>query len=392
MRLSKKQKKFWKKANRRWNIKTGAVRSGKTYMDYYLIPKRLLAVRGKPGLRVMLGHTRSTLERNIIQPMRDMYGEKLVGRSYANEVNMFGEHVYCLGADRVSQVSKLQGSGIVYCYGDEITTWNKDVFQMLKSRLSFKESIFDGTCNPESPGHWFKEFIESDADTFVQTYQIYDNPFLPPDFVENLEREYQGTVYYDRFILGEWALAEGLIYQCFDTLRDPIENIPEMLTGRRFVSVDYGTANACVFLLFEEGQSGRWYVSKEYYYSGRDNVRQKTDEEYCKDFELFIKGRPVECTVVDPSALSFITAMRHHGHSVVEANNNVLDGIRETMGKLNTGEIKVLKNCENLIREFGAYRWNEYKGYDEPIKEDDHCCDALRYFVMTYPELTYSPF
>lgn len=391
-RLSKKQRKFWREANKRWNIKTGAVRSGKTYMDYFLIPKRLIESHGKPGLRVLLGNTRNTLERNIIQPMRDMYGDELVGRSGPNYVNMFGEHVYALGADRRSQVEKLQGAGIIYCYGDEITTWNEDVFQMLISRLSFKDSKFDGTCNPESPRHWFKEFIDTDINVYVQKYQIYDNPFLDKTFVEELEQRYAGTVYYDRFILGEWAIAEGLIYQCFDTVKDPLEEVPENLTGLRFASIDYGTANACVFLLFEQGVSGTWYVTDEYYYSGRDNVLQKTDEMYCQDFERFIMGRPVSCTVIDPSALSFIAAMRYHGHSVIEADNKVIDGIRQTMTKLNAGEIKVLRRCENLIREFETYRWDTTKEVDEPIKEDDHCVDALRYFVSTYPTLSYDPF
>ena len=388
------QRKFWREANKPYNIKWGAVRSGKTYMDYFLIPKRLIATHGKPGLRVLLGNTRNTLERNIIQPMRDMYGDDLVGRSGPNFVNMFGEHVFALGADRISQVSKLQGSGIIYCYGDEITTWNEDVFQMLKSRLSYQDSIFDGTCNPESPTHWLKDFIEKSDSDYVYTLQfnIWDNPKLPREFVENLVKEYQGTVYYNRFILGEWAVAEGLIYQCYDVLNDPLDDVPENLTGRRFASVDYGTANACVFLLFEEGISGTWYVTDEYYYSGRDNYLQKTDEQYCKDFEHFTMGRPVSSVVIDPSALSFIAAMRYHGFSVIEADNHVLDGIRQTMTKLNLGEIKILRKCQNLLREFGAYRWNAEKGVDEPIKENDHCCDALRYFVSTFEYLSYDPF
>lgn len=393
LQLSKMQNEFWRNCNHRWNIKEGATRSGKTYMDYFLIAKRIRSTHGKQGLRVLIGNTRSTLERNIIDPMREIYGTELIGvLRQNNTLDMFGEKVYALGADKVSQVAKLQGSGIIYCYGDEITTWNKDVFEMLKSRLSFPDSVFDGTCNPDRPTHWFKLFLESDADIYRQSYQIYDNPFLSPEFISNLEKEYKGTVYYDRFILGEWALAEGLIYQNYDTKNDPIDDVPESLTGRRFVSCDYGTANACVFLLFEQGQSGTWYITDEYYYSGRDNIRQKTDEEYCQDFKTFLAGRRIERVVVDPSALSFITALRHHGYWVSEAVNKVIDGIRATMTKLSSGEIKVLRKCKNLLKEFGSYSWNPKKDTDEPIKENDHACDALRYFVNTYDELMYDPF
>ena len=196
LELSKMQNEFWRNCTHRWNIKEGATRSGKTYMDYFLIAKRLRATHGKAGLRVLIGNTRSTLERNIIDPMREIYGTELIGTLRQNNtLDMFGEKVYALGADKVSQVAKLQGSGMIYCYGDEITTWNKDVFEMLKSRLSFPDSIFDGTCNPDSPNHWFKAFLDSAnnpdpdkrPDIYCQSYQIYDNPFLTPEFIHNLE-------------------------------------------------------------------------------------------------------------------------------------------------------------------------------------------------------------
>lgn len=370
-------------------------------MDYFLIAKRLRATHGKAGLRVLIGNTRSTLERNIIDPMREIYGTELIGTLRQNNtLDMFGEKVYALGADKVSQVAKLQGSGMIYCYGDEITTWNKDVFEMLKSRLSFPDSIFDGTCNPDSPNHWFKAFLDSAnnpdpdkrPDIYCQSYQIYDNPFLTPEFIHNLELEYEGTVYFDRFILGKWALAEGLIYQSYDLKNDPIDSVPEQLTGKRFISCDYGTANACVFLMFEQGKSGTWYVTDEYYYSGRDSIRQKTDEEYCQDLRIFLADRKIERIIVDPSALSFITALRQHGYWVSKATNKVLDGIRMTMTKLNSGEIKILRKCKNLLKEFGSYSWNPKKEIDEPIKENDHACDALRYFVNSYNKLMYDPF
>lgn len=201
--------------NHRWNIKTGATRSGKTFLDYTVIPKRILKCRGE-GLIVLLGNTKGTLERNILEPMRAIWSPALVGQIGSNNtVQIFGKKCHALGADKISQVSKLQGAAFEYCYGDEITTWHEDVFQMLKSRLSCPNSHFDGTCNPGNPQHWFKKFLDSDADIYRQAYTIDDNPFLAPEFVENLKREYAGTVYYNRFILGEWAAAEGVIYQDF---------------------------------------------------------------------------------------------------------------------------------------------------------------------------------
>lgn len=217
MPFTAKQNEYFRNAHHRWNVKSGATRSGKTYMDLFLIPKRIRAVAGKDGLVVLLGNTKGTLQRNIIEPLQEIWGTELVSSIRSdNTAELFGERCYCLGADKVTQVDRLRGSSIKYCYGDEVVTWHKDVFDMLKSRLDKSYSRFDGTCNPEGRQHWFKKFLDSkDVDLYLQQYTIDDNPFVPPEFVENLKREYSGTVFYDRYIKGLWVNAEGLIYKRF---------------------------------------------------------------------------------------------------------------------------------------------------------------------------------
>ena len=217
MRLTSKQNKYIRNATHRWNIKTGAVRSGKSYVDTaYTIPARIRERIGKPGLTVIFGVSRDTIERNVLQPMREIYGSGLVGTiNNRNMAWVCGEDVYCLGAEKVSQVAKVQGSSIKYAYGDEVAKWNREVFEMLKSRLDKPYSCFDGACNPENPTHWLKEFIDSDVDIYVQKYEIFDNIYLPKEYVENLCKEYEGTVYYDRLIKGLWKRAEGAIYRAF---------------------------------------------------------------------------------------------------------------------------------------------------------------------------------
>ena len=219
MPLTEHQQEFLRNCSHRWNIKTGATRSGKTYLDCAVtIPQRLCAARGE-GLCVMLGNTLGTLERNVLEPMRALWGTELVGivrtSASGNIVQLFGRKVYVLGADNKKHIARIQGAAFEYAYGDEITTWDEGVFQMLKSRLSCPHSHFDGTCNPESPQHWFKKFLDSDADIYCQAYTIDDNPTLPPAFVASLKQEYAGTVYYNRFILGQWCAANGIIYQPF---------------------------------------------------------------------------------------------------------------------------------------------------------------------------------
>ena len=214
--LSTKQLEYLAACNHRWNFKIGATGSGKSWLDYaVVIPKRLLALRGE-GAAVLLGHTQGTLSRNILDPMREIWGEALVSTiSSDNTARLFGRKVYVLGADKKNQVARIQGMTIEYAYGDEVTTWNEDLFQMLKTRLRCAHSHFDGTANPADPHHWLKKFIDSGADILCQTSTIDDNPALDPTFVTQLKQELAGTVYYNRFILGQWCAAEGIIYRIF---------------------------------------------------------------------------------------------------------------------------------------------------------------------------------
>lgn len=380
MPFSEKQREYFDNANKRWNFKTGATRSGKTYMDYFVVPKRIRARIGLPGLAVILGVTKSTIERNILEPMRNIWGVDLVGEINSQNIcYMFGERVYCLGAEKISQVSKLRGASIKYVYGDEVADWNPEVFDMLKSRLDKPYSCFDGALNPQGPGHWLKSFIDNpDFDIYCQKYTIFDNPFLPKDFVENLCKEYEGTVYYLRYILGEWALAEGLVYKFGE------ENISDSQPpgAEYYISIDYGTLNPF--------SAGLWSVTgnkavriQEYYYDGRNKKKQLTDEEYCKEIEELAKDRQITKVIVDPSAASFITALKRHGFRVQQADNSVLDGIRRTAVYLKNGNIKIHRSCVDSIREFGLYRWDEKKTVDTVVKENDHAMDDIRYFCNT---------
>ena len=382
MLLSQKQLEFARYANHRWNFKGGATRSGKTYLDFkWIIPLRIRERAGKDGLAVILGVTKSTIERNVLEPMRNLYGDKLVGTiSSDNTAWIFGEKCYCLGAEKVSQVSKIRGASIKYCYGDEVADWSEEVFALLKSRLDKEYSCFDGTYNPQYPNHWLKRFLDSDADIFSQVYTIDDNPFLPPSFVENLKKEYAGTVFYDRYILGKWTLAEGLVYPMFGD-SCIVQDIPD--TGDYYISIDYGTHNPF--------SAGLWCVTKmeavrigEYYYCGREERKEKTPEEYYSEVKRLAGGRDIKCLIVDPSADAFIaTVKKHHEFKVRGAVNDVLPGIQTTAEMIASGKLKIHESCEDAIREFGLYRWDEKAESDRVVKENDHAMDEIRYMVMT---------
>lgn len=386
MPFSQKQMEYFENAACRWNFKTGATRSGKTYMDYFVIPKRIRARLGKPGLTVILGVTKSTIERNILEPMRNIWGETLVGTVNSQNIcYLFGEKVYCLGAEKVSQVSKIRGASIKYVYGDEVADWNEEVFDLLKSRLDKEYSCFDGALNPQGPNHWLKAFIDSkDFDVYNQHYTIFDNPFLPKSFVDNLCKEYAGSVYYRRYILGEWAMAEGLVYPMFSREKHVVSGPVEYKRGHLyFVSIDYGTVNPFGVGIFDfDGRKST--MIKEVHYSGRESGARKDNEEYYKMMDEAIGNLPVESITVDPSAAGFIETIKKYAKYIVKgADNDVLNGIQEVTKYLNYGLLQIHDSCVETIKEFEAYAWDEKAEDDTVIKENDHHMDLIRYYIWS---------
>lgn len=213
--ISSKQAEYIRNAIHRWNFKIGATQCGKTYIDtLFLIPERIRERLGLKGLVFIVGVSKGTIQRNVIEPLQEIWGNKLVTDIGSNNIStILGEKVYCIGADNVGMVRKYRGARIKYLYIDEVVDINQEVFDLLKSRLSFEYSCCDASGNPQNRTHHIKKFLESDADVYVQHYTLFDNPFLPQKYVEELRKEYKGTVYYNRYILGQWCNAEGLIFQ-----------------------------------------------------------------------------------------------------------------------------------------------------------------------------------
>lgn len=209
-----------------------------------------------------------------------------------------------------------------------------------------------------------------------------DNPALSPAIRKRYEGLYTG-VFYQRYVLGQWVAAQGLIYDMFRPERHVVEDLPET-EGSSYVSVDYGTQNPTVFLLWRQGRDSRWYCLREYYWSGRERMHQKTDGEYADDLERWLEGVRPRAVIVDPSAASFMALLRQRGYAVLGADNQVLSGIRRVGQLLQEGRLAFSKGCVHTCSEFRAYVWDEdSQGQDRPVKENDHCMDALRYFVST---------
>lgn len=378
--FSEMQRRFWRECTHRWNVKTGATRSGKTYQDYFLIPKRLLAVSGKEGLNVILGNTRETIRRNILLPMQNIYGSEYVGNLRVdNSVEMFGEKVFCLGADNVNRVDKLRGSSVKYCYGDEITTWHPDVFDMLKSRLDKAYSIFDGTCNPDNPNHWFKKFLDSDADVYKQAYKLDDNPFLDPVFVENLKREYSGTVLYDRYILGLWVAAEGVIYRLFadHPERFIVDSLPGQAIRYCTIGVDFGGGTSAHAFTCTGFTTANAIVTLDDYHEQNALDPAKLE----RDFVDFVKRcqmrwlvTDVWCDSAEQTLINGLRAAAARERLSVNIGNAqkkpINDRIRALCLLMGAGRYFCASNCTNTIDALKSAVWDS-KHNTEDVRLDD---------------------
>lgn len=393
-------------SNARINLWHGSVRSSKTIMS---IVRWIEYLKSSPrGKLLMVGKTERTLKRNILDVIEEMVGpSRYHFSSGKGEVKIMARTVEVVGANDERSENKIRGMTLAGAYGDELTLWPESFFKMLMTRLSVKGSMFFGTTNPDNPYHWLKvDYLDQEGviaedgrpkiDMVSFHFTLHDNPALDPDYIRALENEYSG-LWYKRFIQGLWVMAEGVVYDMFNNEVHSIseDKLPCAIDefDRYYVSLDYGTANPTAFLLV-----GEWiapdgvrqsFVLKEYYYDGRKAQVQKTDSEYADDLEEFIEGFDVTQIFIDPSAKSFITEVKKRDKiraSVKEADNNVLDGIREVSKKLKNKVLFIVDKCKSLLREFNAYVWDakaQKHGEDKPIKENDHALDALRYYVFT---------
>ncbi len=368
---------------RRLNLLEGSVSSGKTWISLVLWAF-WVAEMPQDKLYLMCAKSLTTLKRNCLILLQELVGEGNFTFSIpAKEGYLFGRRVLFEGANDARSESKIRGMTLQGAYCDELTQFPEDFFTMLLSRLRVPGAKLFATTNPDTPNHWLmRSYIRraEEIDFLDVKFTIDDNTTLPADYVENIKKEYVG-VFYDRFIRGEWVIAEGLVYPMFDkdrhTFRTP------SLRGPEYISIDYGTANPTAMGLWVLGR-GEAEMVREYYYSGRDAKRQKTDEEYYKDLETFAEGHKIDRVIVDPSAASFIECIRRHGRfNVVKADNGVLDGIRLTGALLQAGKLRFHESCSNTFREFASYAWDKESGEDKVIKENDHAIDSIRYFCAT---------
>ena len=369
---------------KRINILEGSVSSGKTWISLLLWA---LWVSKMPldGQYMMCAKSLTTLKRNCLVLLQELVGERIFTFSIsAKEGQLFGRKILFEGANDMRSESKIRGLTLQGAYCDELTQFPEDFFSMLLSRLRKPAAKLFATTNPDSPSHWLKvKYLDraESLDLLDVTFLLEDNSTLPADYVENIKSEYVG-VFYERFILGRWVVAEGAIYPEYE---QAIAEVPNTPIEAKALSIDYGTQNPFAALFWEK-HGGIWYAVDEYYYSGRTTNKQKTDDEYGQDMDEFIKpyvlpGEKLE-TIIDPAAASFIALLKKKNWSKVRAADNAVeDGIRETASAMYRGLIKFSPTLTAWKKEAQGYVWDA--DTEKPVKESDHLMDSMRYFVKT---------
>ena len=374
---------------RRINLLEGSVSSGKTWISLVLWA---FWVKTMPddGLYMMCAKSLTTLKRNCLLLLQELVGENNFTFSVpAKEGQLFGRKVLFEGANDARSEAKIRGLTLQGAYCDELTQFPQDFYTMLLSRLRKPGAKLFATTNPDSPSHWLKaNYIDrkDELDFLDVKFLLDDNTTLPADYVENIKREYTG-IFYERFILGNWMLAEGLIYPMYRDAISPPPDDWESRAEQMYLSIDYGTLNAFAALLWAK-IDGVSYAVDGYYYSGRTEGATKTDEEYAdeidKRFGRFGNEWSKLRVIVDPSAASFIAELRRHKkYLVMQAKNAVLDGIRETASAMAQGKIKISPTLKDWQREAEGYVWDNSSGEDRPVKVEDHYMDSMRYYVAT---------
>ena len=365
----------------------GAVRSGKTVSMVVGFFLWSMATFDRQNLAIC-GKTVGALRRNITGNLPQWLGElfeirehrsenKLVVRDLKGRENTY----YLFGGRDESSCKLIQGITLAGVLLDEAALMPKSFVEQACARCSVAESRLWFNCNPEGPEHWlYKEWIlkAEEKNMLHLHFTMDDNPALTEHIRRRYENLYTG-VFYRRFVLGQWCMAEGLVYE-FDPQLHIAE--PEKTGGRYYISVDYGTRNPFSAGLWQV-MGGKAYRIREFYHNGRESGKMLTDEEYCDALEHLAKGLPVEQIVVDPSAASLIAALRRRALPVRKARNEVLPGIRLVATLLKAGILQFSPRCKDAIREFSLYRWEDNGEKDTVVKENDHAMDDIRYFCAT---------
>lgn len=405
--FSKKQLEFIDNSTAKWNLAYGSVRSGKTVVNTF---RFMQAATECPDSKIyIVGHTFDTAYRNVIRLIMESK-ELSIFRPFCTwsgkKLYFMDKVITVLGAKDEGAIGNFQGDTHSLTYCDEITLYPESIIDMIDTRLSQPHSMGFATMNPSYPKHKVNQWIEKgkagDPNYYSLHFRLEDNPYVDEEYKMRIKNSLSG-VFYKRNYLGLWCLAEGAIFDFFDSDIHVVE-CPPRAADYWIAGIDYGAVNpfACLIVGVSTGkytqQGKQMWVEKEYYWNPHPKTgtgRQKTNSEFADDLQEFLQPYSIKSLYIDPSAAAFKVELRKRGIACVDANNEVLDGITMLASELRRGTVVICKECKNTIREIESYVWDAKsaeRGKDEPVKKDDHAVDALRYIIASHRVQEYKPY
>lgn len=403
--LAKKQLDFIIHSTARWNLAHGSVRSGKTVCTLF---RFMQAVDECPDSQIwMVGHSSDTIFQNAIRLLLEseqlaLFRPFCTWYAGKRQLKFRDKTISTLGAKDEGAIGGFQGKTFSLVYCDEMTLYPESIIDMIDTRLSNPHSMGFASMNPSHPNHKLKKWIDKaeqgDKNYYALHFTLDDNPYVGEDYKQRIRDSLSG-LFYKRNYLGLWCLAEGSIFDFFDPKIHVLDR-PPASAEYWIAAIDYGSVNpfCCLIIGVSTGrhtQSGkRLWVEKEYYWDPKATQRQKTNSEFADAVQEFIEPYAIKNLYIDPSAEAFQLELRRRGIHVVHANNDVENGIAIMTSEMKKGNLYVMRECENTIREIESYVWDPKaaeRGYDEPLKKDDHACDALRYALASHKVSVYDP-
>lgn len=398
-----RQLEFIADSTAKWNLAHGSVRSGKTVCTLF---RFMQEARDCPDSQIfMIGHTVETIYQNAVRlilesPQLAIFRPFCTWHPGKKVLKFLDKSIGTLGAKDEGAIGAIQGKTFSLAYCDEMQLYPDSIIDMIDTRLSNAHSMGFASMNPSHPSHKLKQWIDKAESGDPSYYELHftldHNPYVSEDYKKRIRESLSG-LFYKRNYLGLWCLAEGAVFDFFDRNIHVVER-PPRAAEYWVAGIDYGTVNAfcCLIVGVSTGKyeklGKKMWVEKEYYWDPKKKGRQKTNSEFADDVVEFLQDYAIKAVYLDPSAEAFQLELKRRGVHVVHAKNDVANGIQKMTSEMAKGNLVILEECTNLIREIEGYVWDPkaaMRGIDEPMKKDDHAVDGLRYIINSHKVNTF---
>lgn len=374
-------------------VASGAKRAGKTYIMDIAFLKHMRAYKDKGVSFILGGATSATIRRNILNDLEDMLGMD-IKLNKEQGFELWGNMIYCFGGSNADSWKAVRGFTAAGAFLNEGTALHDTFVKEVISRCSYEGARIFIDTNPENPMHSVKtDYIDksgqllSDGRLNIKAFDftLYDNTFLPKDYVDSIEKATPSGMFYDRDIMGLWVAAEGIVYRDFDYKIHLVDNIATDETVIKYVGgVDFGYEHFGSIVVIALTDKGNYYLVEEI-------AEQHRYIEWWKEKALELQrkyfGIKFYCDTARPEYIDYLLKSDGENRRVeaLKANKSVLEGIQNVGSLLKQHKLFFIRDkFKKGLQEMYLYTWSDKVDDEKVKKENDDVLDALRYAVMGF--------